>query len=263
LKYLVEIFTDRLRLISFGLIGFFLLLETFWPYLVNIKNRTQHTARNIGLMTIFILFTTPINYLSVLWFEWVDKRGFGLLNLFEIPSWLKITIGIFLLDLGDYFYHRLSHRVKLLWSYHRVHHTDHSMDVTTGYRFHPFESLGLLVTQVITSFFFGYGLETVAIYYMLYIPLVIVQHANLKFPDWMEKSLGLVLSTPNFHRVHHAYPQYLTDSNYGDFFSIWDRFFGTFKKKEPRDLQFGLEEFLNDDGKHTLWYMLLQPFKKI
>jgi sterol desaturase/sphingolipid hydroxylase (fatty acid hydroxylase superfamily) len=250
-----------MRLVAFGLITFFFILETYWPYLVHISRRARHTSRNLGLMIFYIFFTAPVNYYGVVWFEFVDKQGYGLLNLVDLPTVVKVVLGIFLLDLGDYFYHRASHRWKPLWGYHRVHHSDPQMDVTTGYRFHPFESLGLLGTQIISSFVFGYGLETVVLYYSLYIPWVIMQHTNLKFPNWFENSFSYVLATPNFHRVHHSYPQSYTDSNYGDFFSIWDRIFGTYQKVEPKQLKFGLEGY-EDDRKHTLWYMLTEPFRK-
>jgi sterol desaturase/sphingolipid hydroxylase (fatty acid hydroxylase superfamily) len=261
MNYFIEIFKDNQRLISFGLITFFFVLETFWPYLVKFENRTRHTARNVGLMLVFVVLAPPINYLGVLWFEYVDERRLGFLNLFQIPSILKVSLGLFLLDLGDYFYHRLSHKWKILWSYHRVHHSDHEMDVTTGYRFHPFENIGLLITQVITSFLFGYGIETVALYYTIYLPVVIVQHVNIRFPDWFENTFGFLFSTPNFHRVHHSSLQPLTDSNYGDLFCIWDRLLGTYNKVKPEELQFGLQDF-SDDRKHTLWYMISAPFRK-
>lgn len=261
MDFLKELFASRLRLVSFGLITFFFILEMFWPYLVQVSNRSRHTIRNLGLMVAYILFAAPINYLGVLWFENVDQKGFGLMNLVTLPALLKVILGIFFLDLGDYFYHRLSHRWKFLWSYHKVHHSDHQMDVTTGYRFHPFESLGLLGTQIVSSFVFGYGLQTVALYYTLYIPLIFVQHSNIRYPDWFENIFGYIFSTPNFHRVHHSCPQSFTDSNYGDFFSIWDRMFSTFKKVHPKQLQLGLENY-EDDKKHTLWYMLTEPFRK-
>jgi len=261
MKYIIQIFASRSRLFSLALITSFFIIETFWPYLVISKNRTRHTIRNMSLMLIYIFFAAPINYLGVLWFEYVDRKGFGLLNVFHISGLTKIVIGLFLLDLGDYFYHRLSHKWKIIWGYHRVHHGDHLMDVTTGYRFHPFESLGLLGTQIISSFIFGYGLGTVALYYTLYIPLVIMQHANVRFPYFFEKYAGYLISTPDFHRVHHSYPKSLTDSNYGDLFSVWDRLFGTFKKIDPAQLQFGLENY-KDEKKHTFWYMISEPFRK-
>ncbi len=261
MDFLIDLFTSRLRLVAFALLTFFFILETFWPYLFKVKNRRQHTINNLGLMLLFILFSSPINYLGTYWFDYVTNKNLGILNLIHIPNVLKIILGVLLLDLGDYFYHRISHRWKLLWNYHRVHHSDNQMDVTTGYRFHPFESIGLLATQVISSLIFGYGLETVAIYYTLYIPLVIAQHANVRFPDFFENIFGYIFSTPNFHRVHHSYPQYLTDSNYGDLFSIWDRIFGTYQKVEPSKLNFGLENY-TDDKVHTFWYMVSQPFRK-
>lgn len=98
IEFFIGIFTSRLRLVAFGLIFFFFLLETFWPYLVRVRHRSRHTARNLGLMLVYLLFASPVNYF------------------------------------GDYWYHRLSHVWWPLWGYHRVHHSDGEMDVTTGYR---------------------------------------------------------------------------------------------------------------------------------
>lgn len=72
MDFLKELFASRLRLVSFGLITFFFILEMFWPYLVQVSNRSRHTIRNMGLMVAYILFAAPINYLGVLWFENVD-----------------------------------------------------------------------------------------------------------------------------------------------------------------------------------------------
>jgi sterol desaturase/sphingolipid hydroxylase (fatty acid hydroxylase superfamily) len=261
LDYLIEIFADQMRLISFGIITLFFFLETFWPYFSKPKNRLLHTANNLGLMLVFILLAPPVNYLGVLWFEYVDQKGFGLLNLFELPSAVKIILGMLLLDLGDYIYHRVAHRWKILWNYHRVHHSDNEMDVTTGYRFHPFENVGLLATQVFSSFIFGYSLEAVALYYLIYIPWVIMQHANLRFPNWFENSFSYIFATPDFHRIHHSHPRIYTDSNYGDLFSIWDRMFGTYRKLNPKEVKLGLETH-QENNKHSLWYMITEPFRK-
>ncbi|MDQ6845906.1 MAG: sterol desaturase family protein [Bacteroidota bacterium] len=261
MKNFLQLFITEQRVITFILITIFFIIETVYPYLVKFESRTKHTVRNILVMIIFLICATPINYLSVLWFGYADKNKFGLLNIFESPEIVTIITGIFLIDLGDYFYHRLSHTSRWLWSYHRIHHSDNEMDVTTGYRFHPFEKVGLLITQIITSFLFGFGLASIALYYTIYLPLVILQHVNIKLPAWVEKGFGTFLSTPNFHRVHHANYQPYTDSNYGDMFCIWDRLFGTFKKVEPAQLKFGLENF-TDDKKHTVWYMVSAPFRK-
>ena len=53
-------------------------------------------------------------------------------------------------------------------------------------------------------------------------------HANIALPLWLEKSLALVLVTPNMHKFHHHFKRPWTDSNFGNIFSFWDRIFGTY-----------------------------------
>src|SRR5207248_7796492 len=70
-----------------------------------------------------------------------EARGWGLLNVVALPSWVAIVLAIVLLDLAIYFQHVMFHAVPTLWRLHRVHHADLDFDVTTGVRFHPIEIL--------------------------------------------------------------------------------------------------------------------------
>lgn len=76
---------------------------------------------------------------------------------------------------------------------------------------------------------------------------------------WVDKTFGLVFTTPNIHKVHHEKDQHYTDSNYADIFILWDRLFGTYKYKPAEQIQIGLEEF-DDAKKQTFWYLFKSPF---
>ena len=245
----------------FGLLTFFFILETFWPYFKLQKNRSLHTGRNIGLLLFYIIVTIPVNYLAAAWYNYVDTEKLGLLNQFFISPTFKVIIGILFLDCGDYFYHRLSHRFNLIWRFHKIHHSDGEMDSTTAYRFHPFDNIGVTLTEMSTALIFGYGVNTIIVYFSIYVPLLFIQHTNLKFPTWFENIFGYVFATASFHRIHHSYPQSFTDSNYGAMFSFWDRLFGTYQKISPEKLQFGLEDS-KDDKYQSLWYLISGPFRK-
>lgn len=259
MEFIINEFNGNLKI--FILLSVFFLLETFWPYFKFQQNRSLHTARNIGLLIFYIIITTPVNYLAAFWYDYLDTKQLGLFNQFSINSSFKIVIGILLLDCGDYFYHRLSHRSKLIWRFHKIHHSDMDMDSTTAFRFHPFDNIGLVMTEMTTALIFGYGAETVVVYFLIYLPLLFIQHTNLKFPNWFERTFEYVFATANFHRIHHSYPQHLTDSNYGAVFSFWDRLFGTYKRVSPEQLQWGLEDS-KDDKYQTLGYLLTGPFRK-
>lgn len=249
------------NLMLFILLTIFFSIETFWPYFKFRQNRSIHTFRNLGLLLFYLIITAPVNFIASAWYGFIDTENYGLLNQFEIDSYLKIGFGILLMDFGDYFYHRLSHRSSLIWRFHKIHHSDMDIDSTTAFRFHPFDNIGLVATEMTTALVFGYGTETIIIYFLIYLPLLFIQHSNIKFPNWFERAFEFVFATSNFHRIHHSYPQHLTDSNYGAVFSFWDRLFGTYQKVEPDRLQFGLEDSQNDKYQ-TLTHLITGPFKK-
>ena len=49
-------------------------------------------------------------------------------------NWTNLIILFLLVDLGFYVEHRCSHRIKLLWASHSVHHSSEKMQATTAFR---------------------------------------------------------------------------------------------------------------------------------
>ena len=72
-------------------------------------------------------------------------------------------------------------------------------------------------------------------------------HANLRLPSWIERSVSWIIVTPGMHRVHHHLTQPYTDTNYGNIFSIWDRIFGTFAKLKASEIVYGLDVYHKRD----------------
>ena len=71
-----------------------------------------------------------------------------------------------------------------------------------------------------------------------------------------------VLKKANLHKVHHHQDQVYTDSNYGNVFIFWDKFFGTFKELPVDKIKYGLIEF-EGSKKQSFWYLLVSPFINI
>ena len=71
--------------------------------------------------------------------------------------------------------------------------------------------------------------------------------------------------TPSAHRVHHGTNTEYLDKNYGNFFIIWDRIFGTYaEEKEP--VTYGLINNVKTSNplKITVfsWVSFIEDFKK-
>lgn len=162
----------------------------------------------------------------------------------------------------SYWFHRMAHKVPLLWRLHRVHHSDTSMDSSTFFRGHPLEILVFGNASILAVAFFGMDMLSFGLYIFAFTIFAFLEHTNLTFPRWLDKTAGLIFVTPNFHKVHHEQDQYYTDSNFSDIFILWDKIFGTFKYKPVQEMKYGLAEF-DDKKKQSFFYLLISPFINI
>jgi sterol desaturase/sphingolipid hydroxylase (fatty acid hydroxylase superfamily) len=105
----------------------------------------------------------------------------------------------------------------------------------------------------------GVPLVSYLIYTTIALPWFLLNHSNMKYPRWFERWGSLLMSTPNWHRVHHSSYQPETDSHYGCVFSLWDRLFRTTSKTPVESIRFGLDKY-REPGDQTVWALLRIPF---
>jgi sterol desaturase/sphingolipid hydroxylase (fatty acid hydroxylase superfamily) len=84
-------------------------------------------------------------------------------------------------------------------------------------------------------------------------------HANISLPSRLDNAISWIFISPNMHKVHHHYTQPLTDTNYGNIFSIWDRMFKTFAKTDTADLKYGIDTHLHEEH-DSMGKLLVLPF---
>jgi sterol desaturase/sphingolipid hydroxylase (fatty acid hydroxylase superfamily) len=260
LNYILSI---DLNYIIIALIVLFFTMEKWLNNQFPFKSRGRHLFQNALFHVVFLianLFWATVVVFSI---EWLNDNEIGLFFLIQLPVWLKLLLGVAMFDMVSYFFHRMAHKVPLLWRFHRVHHSDTSMDSSTYFRAHPVEILLWFGTSnILAAGIFGLDLLTLGLYFLVVTPFFILEHANLRFPVWLDRTLGLIFTTPNLHKIHHEQDEFYTDSNYADVFILWDRLFGTYKYKAVEQIKFGLKEF-DEDKKQTFWYLLKSPFVNI
>jgi sterol desaturase/sphingolipid hydroxylase (fatty acid hydroxylase superfamily) len=110
--------------------------------------------------TLFIFTNMPGQLLLGLLFvkiiQWTGAHHFGLLYTMHInKSIIFFILTFILLDFGEYIYHVIMHKIKRLWMFHAVHHTDHIVDVSTTLREHPGENFIRLSFTLLWVFIFG------------------------------------------------------------------------------------------------------------
>jgi sterol desaturase/sphingolipid hydroxylase (fatty acid hydroxylase superfamily) len=240
----------------------FMTLETWRPYFKHSTGRRRQRRRNVGMIAISAALGAALGVLTTLPMAWSEANNFGLLHRILGQSALAVVLGIFVIDLCAYLVHVTLHKVPTLWRIHRVHHADTELDATSGIRLHPFELLLLLGSLAMVLPLLGVSMVSLAVYNTLALPWFLLNHSNMKYPAWFERWGSMLMSTPNWHRVHHSSHQPETDSHYGCVFSLWDRLFGTAGKADVERIQFGLDRF-RGPGEQTVWQMLKMPFKEL
>ena len=262
--YFATIPSSHRSIILVGGLTFFMLLESGLPYLRGRYDKWSHAAINL----FFTLTTIVVNFMmaSVLLraSDWVADAHFGILQwLPSMPLWLYAIVGLLLLDLiGAYTVHWAEHRVRWMWRFHLIHHTDPHVDTTTANRHHPGESVFRFIFTTLGVVLTGAPVWLVFLYQTLSALLSQFNHANIRFPEALDRALSLAIVTPRMHRVHHHHVLPYTDTNYGNIFSFWDRIFGTFSRLANEQIVFGIDTH-SDPAEHSRITRLLRiPFEQ-
>lgn len=107
------------------------------------RNRwsTAHRAPNLTLTAITFATSMVFNALLVGALFALQAEGRGLLPWLALPFAVTTVLTVVVLDLSFDVAHVAMHHHPLLWRFHRVHHADPAVDVTTTIRQHPGEGV--------------------------------------------------------------------------------------------------------------------------
>lgn len=251
-------------LILIGGITIFWLIENTFPLFQMQYKKWHHAGINIFFTVTTIIVNFVLAFILIKTAAWTTENHFGILQwLPEIPLWLYAIIGLLLLDLiGAYLAHFVQHKIKFLWRFHLIHHTDTWIDTTTANRHHPGESVIRFVFTTLGVLIVGSPMWMVFLYQSLSVVASQFNHANLSLPRKLDNFLSYFIVSPNMHKVHHHYMLPYTDSNYGNIFSIWDRLFKTFTTLPKEDLIYGVDTHMAPNENNKLRNLLQIPFQK-
>ncbi|MFO7764412.1 MAG: sterol desaturase family protein [Wenzhouxiangellaceae bacterium] len=200
--------------------------RSLWPrVLVNVA------ITGVAVATAAITVRPAVEHLLAL----SPQQNFGALALLELPLAAEFAIAFLLFDWSFYWWHRLNHRVPLLWRFHNVHHVDPDLDVTTAFRFHAVEigySSAFRATQVLLI---GPAAWMYFTYELVFQVATLFHHSNVKLPLRVERAVNRVFVTPRMHGVHHSHFHHETDSNYSTVLSWWDRLHRSLRLNVPQE----------------------------
>ncbi|MDQ3011778.1 MAG: sterol desaturase family protein [Acidobacteriota bacterium] len=195
----------------------------YWHRLGVRKYDRRDSLANYALVAMqFVASVVGKSLFIVVALDWIQAHG-----LRVVPNtWWAGVILFLSVDLGYYWFHRLSHRVRFLWAIHESHHSSELMNLSTALRQPPLEPwfdwpffialawVGFSSHAILVMYAFN-------LFYQFFIHTEVVD----KLPRWLEA----ILNTPSHHRVHHGTnPEYI-DRNYGGVLIIWDKVFRSFE----------------------------------
>ena len=228
------------------------------------KNKWRHAGVNFSFTIIHLIIHTGFAVFIVLLSDASKTYGFGIIHWVNANTLWSIIIAFLLLDFfGGWLVHMVQHKWRALWRFHIVHHSDNNVDVTTGLRHHPIESVLRGVFFLMAVLVAGAPMYAVMIYQTFLVLFVQFTHANINLPPWLDKIVSYVFVSPNMHKVHHHWQQPYTDSNYGAVLAIWDRMFGTFQKLHHSQIKYGLDRYYPNEEDENFAMLMRKPFGKI
>ncbi len=230
-----------------------------------LKTKFKHSSVNL----LFICTALPVQLLLTSFIivisKWANFHHWGLLNLlpFHTKGWMYYIVAFVLLDLCEYTYHVIMHKIDALWKFHLVHHSDLKVDVSTTTREHPGETFVRTSFLTLWVFLLGPVIGVLIIRQIFQTFSNIIAHTEFRLSDRVNKIVGILFITPNLHHVHHHYKLPYTDCNYGDVLSIWDRLFGTFGELDREDTHFGIDTHMDENVNGKFINVVRIPFQKL
>ena len=237
------------------------MLELLAPYRQSTVSKVKRWINNVALtafnsLVLQLLFAGAVVRTAM----YVTSHHLGVLNMVEAPSWAKLLATVIFMDLMLYVWHLLNHEVPFLWRFHRVHHSDLNMDVSTATRFHIGELAMSAVIKISLVFFLGATPLGVLIFESALVLCAQFHHSSLKVSRWFEAIFWILFVPPSMHRIHHSVIIKERNTNYGTIFSTWDRWLGTLLTDvDQKKLRIGVGAYQKPD-KLNFNHLLVMPF---
>jgi sterol desaturase/sphingolipid hydroxylase (fatty acid hydroxylase superfamily) len=220
-----------------------------------------HVRPNLALTFLTFATNTVMNAALLVTLFRLQAEGFGLLRLVPLRPLTAGVIAVVVLDFSFYVAHVAMHGVPAFWRYHRVHHADPAVDVTTSIRQHPGESVIRYAFMAAFAFAIGASPGAFAVYRVWSALNGLLEHADVRVPLWLDRLLSLVTTWPHMHKVHHSRIASEANTNYGNIVSFFDRLFRTFTPSERgTSIVYGLDGF-DEPQMQTTAGLLAMPFR--
>ena len=225
--------------VTLAILGLFLITERVWP--AQPRPLFAPGYRHDLILTVFnAALVAPLVTALTLSFVHVVRTGLPWIVLPKIgtvPRWGVIAVIMVAMDFCNWFTHLANHRVRMLWRFHELHHSQEDMNVLTVFRTHPLIHVSYLIALIPGVVLLANGALSITVL-VLYGGIVAFAHSNTRLGFG---PLRRIFVSPNYHRIHHNLngPQ---DVNLGFALTIWDQLFhrAVFPTEETVRIETGL-----------------------
>jgi len=237
------------------------LLEIAVPMFAADPRQPDRRAANLGLTALTFVSTWLLASLAAV--SALALRPTGLMARLGWPTWIEILMGLLIIDFSaGYLSHRTMHMWPAMWRFHRIHHSDTFVDVTTTFRAHPIESVWRFLFAIVPVWIFGIPAQAVVIQRLLQATNAVIEHANIHLSPSIDRVLSLVWVTPNVHKIHHSRVVAETNSNYANVLTLYDRLLGTYTPAErAASVVYGLDD-VDRSAVASFPALLAMPFQR-
>jgi sterol desaturase/sphingolipid hydroxylase (fatty acid hydroxylase superfamily) len=142
-------------------------------------------------------------------------------HLAVVPRGVVLVLLLVAMDGCNWLAHLANHRVRVLWRFHELHHSQEDMNVLTVFRTHPCIHISYLVALVPGIVLLSNGVASTSLL-VAYAGYVAFEHSNTNLGFG---PLERLLVSPNYHRIHHRLAGG-QDVNLGFALTVWDQLAG-------------------------------------
>lgn len=250
--------------------AFFIFLHTAEVLYPNRKMKVGNWRfyQNLGLVFIWILLVLFfIEQPILIWGHELLHKQINFFHFlsqyFIIPPILYILLSFLILDYSNYFWHRATHKLPILWRLHKIHHSDLGLDSSSVFRSHTIESVLNYLFKISVGVIFGIEISLVTYYEYLRMQISFFQHSNLFVPEHIDRILSKIIITPSIHINHHLADPNLANTNFGAILSVWDILHKTYPKRNyERNPTLGIPKYRDKKSLNFLRLIFIIPFIK-
>ncbi|GFG96030.1 hypothetical protein MTIM_19090 [Mycobacterium timonense] len=177
-------------------------------------HRTRDSLTSISMGLVSVATTAGWKTLALL--------GYAALYAYVAPwhlsatRWYTWVIAILGVDLLYYAYHRIAHRVRLIWATHQAHHSSEYYNFATALR-QKWNNSGEILMWIPLPLL---GIPPWMVFFAFSVNLIYQFWIHTERVDKLPRPFEFVFNTPSHHRVHHGMDKVYLDKNYGGIFIV-------------------------------------------